>query len=52
VTAATSVTSIERGDHLVPERNHDRRHMIEACRTLIGDQDAEMLGLRGGAHGC
>jgi hypothetical protein len=35
----------------VSERNHDCCHVVEARRTLIGDQDAEMLGLRDGAHG-
>jgi hypothetical protein len=35
----------------VSERDHDCCHVIEARRTLIGDQDAEMLGLGGGTHG-
>ena len=33
------------GDHLVSERDHGRRDEREAVLALVGDQDAQMLGV-------
>jgi hypothetical protein len=37
-------------DHLMTQAHHDRRHTVEPLRTLVRNQDAQVLRIKKVAH--